>query len=99
VSGLDSLAVELGATEEEMNLLVEKVRRDHPHVKVPSAWLRRCHENGDLSAMLAEVRATPKVTVLPTWCGVCDSRTRQIELEDGRPARCKQCHPAVACAS
>jgi len=89
-----SLAAEVGATEEEMNLLIEKVRRDHPHVKVPSAWLRKVHERGDLAPMLAEVRAAASATVrLPEWCGDCDSRTRQVELDDGRPARCPRCHP------
>lgn len=98
--GLGSLAVDLGATEEEMSLLVEKVRRDHPHVKVPSAWLREVHKNGDLAVMLAEVRAVQASTVrLPDWCGVCDSRTRQVELEDGRPARCRRCHPLMQSAS
>ncbi|WP_326565103.1 hypothetical protein VSH64_24990 [Amycolatopsis rhabdoformis] len=27
------------------------------------------------------------------WCGECDERTRQIELDDGRPKRCPACHP------
>lgn len=27
------------------------------------------------------------------WCGTCDERTRHIELDDGRPARCPNCHP------
>lgn len=30
---------------------------------------------------------------VPDWCGVCDSRTRQIELPDGRPKRCPDCNP------
>lgn len=92
--GLNALAVELGATEEEMSLLLEKVRRDHPYVKVPSAWLREVHRNGDLGMMLADVRAGMELKPAPPpWCRSCDERTRQIELDDGRPARCPRCHP------
>lgn len=29
----------------------------------------------------------------PAWCGECDERTRQLELDDGRAARCPSCHP------
>lgn len=83
-----------------MSLLVEKVRRDHPHVKAASAWLRRCHENGDLAAMLAEVRAASALKVVPPpWCRACDERTRQVELDDGRLARCSVCHPLRRVAS
>lgn len=101
--GLEALASELGASEEEMNLLIEKVRRDHPHVKVPSAWLRRCHENGDLSAMLAEVRAqaAPKQPSVLKPCGECQARegdpvsARVVWLDDKREkwAWCPRCHP------
>lgn len=99
-SSLISLAAEVGASEEEMSLLIEKVRRHHPHVKVPLAWLRTCHANGDLAAMLADVRAAASATVrLPEWCGACDSRTRQVELEDDRVARCSVCHPLRQAAS
>jgi hypothetical protein len=41
-------------------------------------------------------RANPKgspVRAIPTWCGTCDERTRQLETDDGRPARCPTCHP------
>ncbi len=103
-----TLAVELGATEEEMTLLIEKVRRDHPHVKVPSAWLRRCHENGDLSAMLAEVRV-PLAAVpppAPARCGQCDAKydndpiaARVVWLADGTSVRCPRCHPLGVVAS
>lgn len=103
-----TLAVELGATEEEMTLLIEKVRRDHPYVKVPSAWLRRCHENGDLSAMLAEVRV-PLAAVpppAPARCGQCDAKydndpisARVVWLADGTSVRCPRCHPLAQAAS
>jgi hypothetical protein len=29
----------------------------------------------------------------PAWCGCCDSRTRLLELDDGRMRRCPTCHP------
>lgn len=32
----------------------------------------------------------------PRWCGTCDERTRQIELPDGRAARCPQCSASAA---
>lgn len=99
-----TLAVDLGATEEEMNLLMEKVRRDHPHVKVPSAWLRRCHENGDLPAMLAEVRtaaAAPQAVSVLKPCGECQARdgdpvsARLVWLDEDRRRFnwCPRCHP------
>jgi hypothetical protein len=31
----------------------------------------------------------------PAWCGACDETTRQVETDDGRPARCPRCHPLV----
>jgi hypothetical protein len=107
-SGITALAAEVGATEEEMSLLVEKVRRDHPHVKVPSAWLRRCHVNGDLAAMLAEVRV-PLAAVqpsVPARCGQCDAKydsdpvtARVVWLADGTSVRCPRCHPLELVAS
>jgi hypothetical protein len=38
-------------------------------------------------------QATPEDHAKPVWCGDCNERTRQIELDDGRPARCPVCHP------
>ena len=31
----------------------------------------------------------------PAWCGQCDQRTRlrEDQLRDGRPYRCRMCHP------
>ncbi|WP_027944247.1 hypothetical protein [Amycolatopsis taiwanensis] len=37
-------------------------------------------------------KSRAKLEVVHTWCGQCDERTRQIELDDGRPARCPRCH-------
>lgn len=31
--------------------------------------------------------------VVHKWCGRCDPQTNHVELEDGRVARCPQCHP------
>lgn len=30
------------------------------------------------------------------WCGQCDQETRQVELDDGRMARCARCHPLAS---
>ncbi len=32
----------------------------------------------------------------PPWCGKCDEHTRQTEDDQGRPARCPDCHPLVS---
>lgn len=32
-------------------------------------------------------------TQRPAWCGQCDEPTRHLELPDGRPTRCPDCHP------
>lgn len=107
-SSATALAAEVGASEEEMTLLVEKVRRDHPHVKSPQAWLRRCHENGDLATMLADVRARHVETEAstPSRCGECDARydsdpisARVVWLPDGGSIRCPRCHPLGLAAS
>lgn len=99
---ISSLAADLGATEEEMNLLIEKTRRDHPHVKVPSAWLRKVYERGDLGSMLDEVRAplAPVPPSTPARCGQCDAKydrdpisARVVWLADGTSVRCPRCHP------
>jgi hypothetical protein len=34
-----------------------------------------------------------RLSVVHTWCGRCTEDTRQLELEDGRLARCPDCHP------
>lgn len=43
------------------------------------------------AAALLGATAAPK----PPWCGKCDERTRQRERDDGRPARCPDCHPSL----
>lgn len=103
--GLDALAVEVGASQEEMSLLVEKVRRDHPHVKVPARWLREVHKNGDLAPMLAEVRAAavprPAAPSSLKPCGQCQARdgdpvsARLLWLDEERRRFewCPRCHP------
>lgn len=106
VKGIASFASDVGASEDEVNLLIANVRRDRPHVQVPLAWLRSCHENGDLAAMLDDLR-TAQTVLAPSpasdWCGHCDATTRYIEVEveprDFRPARCPTCHPQRRAAS
>lgn len=44
-------------------------------------------------ALEAEAKR-PRPVVVPEWCGECEHPdTRQIELDDGRIARCPRCHP------
>lgn len=50
----------------------------------------------DLAALRDEYRVARTVLTAgarPDHCGRCDPRTRQVELQDGRPARCPRCHP------
>lgn len=48
-----------------------------------------------LSARLDQLPPSPAAArhARPPWCGYCDEDTRHIELADGRPARCPDCHP------
>lgn len=85
------LAREIGASEEEMTLLIEQAKTAGARAPVP--WLRRLHDNGDLAPRLAALRDNPPIPLRPPWCGHCDQATRQVELPDGRPARCGTCHP------
>lgn len=96
-----SLAAHVGADEREIQLLIDKLEND-PAVKAPLPYLRACHANGDLPAMLAEIRAQPAtagLVVVQPWCGECDEHTRQVERDDGRVARCSRCHPLRKAAS
>jgi hypothetical protein len=44
--------------------------------------------------LAAEQAAKPPLASVPNWCGECsDHNRRQVELDDGRIARCPQCHP------
>jgi len=36
---------------------------------------------------------TPERPLPPSWCTVCDERTRMREDDQGRPSRCPECHP------
>ncbi|MFI6302142.1 hypothetical protein ACIBCH_09745 [Amycolatopsis thailandensis] len=38
-------------------------------------------------------RNSANLRPVPEWCGTCDERTRQIELDDGTPKRCPDCNP------
>lgn len=37
--------------------------------------------------------AGPKADVRPPWCGVCDERTRLVEVDDVTIDYCRTCHP------
>lgn len=38
-------------------------------------------------------RTSRNLEVVHSWCGQCDRDTKQVELQDGRLARCPRCHP------
>lgn len=42
----------------------------------------------------AQAKPPPRSAPKPVWCGKCsDDNKRQVELDDGRLARCPACHP------
>ena len=49
-----------------------------------------CHAEGHIEANCPN--AVFDASGRPSWCGVCDERTRLIDSGTG-PARCQQCHP------
>lgn len=48
---------------------------------------------GCRDARLERERGRNPPTEIPPWCGDCNEGPRQIELDDGRLARCPRCHP------
>lgn len=65
---------------------------------VLAAYLRDVDPQADHPRFDPHTGLTPPRTVWPTWCGTCDDHTRQIELDDGRMARCPSCHPITVSA-
>jgi hypothetical protein len=56
----------------------------------PEEILNRSRKGArDAAGAATPPRGRPK----PPWCGECDERTRQIELDNGAPAKCPVCHP------
>jgi hypothetical protein len=66
-------------------------RRDRRHGDTPAPNCRGCGTNS--RAVQAAAGAAARQP--PPWCGTCDETTRQVETDDGRPARCPRCHPLV----
>ena len=59
----------------------------------------RCYECGDDRHVKSDcpnkawVASDAAADGRPRWCGLCDERSRHVELADGRVKRC-QCHPS-----
>ncbi|OIQ85550.1 hypothetical protein GALL_326090 [mine drainage metagenome] len=69
------------------------------------SWYGVASSGAVLVKRLEELREQPApstpsspVDSRPTWCGKCDPRTRLLESDDGRMARCPQCHPMAIAA-
>jgi hypothetical protein len=66
-------------------------------------WWVTTDRNGTLPDRINKARASPSpftTTARPDWCGNCDQRTRQVEVEGSYgqgliPARCPTCHPLL----
>jgi hypothetical protein len=90
-----------GTTEREIREVIRHLQAD-PNIRNTAAYLTAAVANGDSAALIAEARnrldnftwfgGTSSNGTRP-WCGTCDQQTRQIERDDGRAARCPDCHP------
>jgi len=94
----------LGADERETGYILTKISNDR-RIRDPAAYLGAALSNGDGPKLIGVARralgagepaAARKPAARPPWCGTCDERTRLTELDDGRMARCSQCHPISA---
>lgn len=54
-------------------------------------WILKAAEQGS-SPVTPLFPASPQAP-RPTWCGLCDERTRMVLDEDDQPERCPRCHP------
>jgi len=85
------------AAEREIEYAVTTIETRHALGEVGSAraYLRKIIENGDAASLIDEARAEigrdSRNGFHPEWCGKCDERTRQLELDDGTPAYCPEC--------
>jgi hypothetical protein len=80
----------------EASRLVARIELENDVHINPRGWWVRADGNGTLPACIAAARDSPtagtaKVESVP-HCGQCDER-RQIVLDNGRIARCPDCHP------
>ena len=55
-----------------------------------------CFECGQDGHWAESCPNTEVLDTRPTWCGICDRRTRlvTIDLERGTVEKCRNCHPA-----
>lgn len=105
-SDVERLADEVGATAAEVEALVRKLGAERPNVSSPVAWLRRCHQSGDLAPMLREQRAERMRQQIGRELEQA-RRDRALECEHGTPggryrrpdngqSPCAQCRHAKA---
>jgi hypothetical protein len=103
---VERLADEIGATADEVTELVRRLAVERPNVSSPIAWLRRCHQSGDLAPMLREQRAERMRNQIARELEQA-RRDRSMECEHGTPAGryrrpdtgkspCAQCRHAKA---
>ncbi|MEU4802832.1 hypothetical protein [Actinosynnema sp. NPDC023587] len=64
VTSVAQLASEVGATEREIELLLHNISTTRPDIRSPLAYLRKCHQQGDLDAQLAAVRQADQAAVI-----------------------------------
>lgn len=88
----------LGCDDDDAQWIADEVQRRHRPKRL-AGYLRRMAEGGDLAPLLAERHQArpadpPPPTGLEPPCGDCGPG-RLIELDDGRAARCPNCHPST----
>lgn len=90
-----ALLAEFGVADRaEAAYLVAEIERTR---RVGLGWWRTVAKNGDLAAIVKGARdqlarEPPTGPVPSSSCGQCNTN-RQVELPDGRMARCPRCHP------
>ncbi|MBB5156985.1 hypothetical protein [Saccharopolyspora phatthalungensis] len=93
-SGIARLAADADATEDEITQLIEKTRAEGRDIRSPLPWLRTCHENGDLQAMLVTLRAERGAAELQEWgnwreqqpkCPHGEAGGRELHPQSGEP--------------
>lgn len=55
-----------------------------------------CFSCGDSGHIAAECPNSEALDTRPTWCGICDRRTRlvTVDRDNGTVKRCPDCHPS-----
>lgn len=81
----------LGCDDDDARWIADEVNRRYVPQKL-LGYLRRMAGEGDLAPLLAERHPPPAMRIVEPACGQCGPN-RQVETDDGRPARCPRCHP------